>query len=69
VEYFYNISFHIALSATSFEVVYGRPPLPILAYRSWMARTEAADALLHNHDKILAEVRQRLIQAQQLSKY
>ena len=51
-----------------FEVVYGRPPPPILPYRPGTARTEAADALLRSRDDILAEVRQRLIQAQQLSK-
>ena len=67
-EYCYNTSFHTALRATPFEVVYGRPPPPILPYRPGTARTEAADALLRSRDDILAEVRQRLIQAQQLSK-
>jgi uncharacterized protein HemX len=33
-----------------------------------MARMEAFDALLRNRDEILAEVRQHLLQAQQLSK-
>jgi len=32
------------------------------------ARTEVADALLRSQDEVLAEVRQRLLQAQQLSK-
>ena len=49
-------------------MVYGRPPLPILPYKPGTARTEAADALLRSRDEILAEVRQRLLQAQQLSK-
>jgi hypothetical protein len=56
------------LRATPFEVVYGRPPQPILPYRSRSARTEAAAALLRDRDDILAEARQRLIQAQQLAK-
>ena len=49
-------------------MVYGRPPPAILPYRPGTARTEAADALLHSRDEMLAEVRQRLIQAQQLAK-
>jgi hypothetical protein len=56
-EYCYNTSFHIALRTTSFEVVYGRPPLPILPYASGTAKTEAADDLLRSRDKMLAEVR------------
>ena len=51
-----------------FEVVYGRSPPAILLYRPGTARTEAADALLRSRDEMLTEVRQRLIQAQHLSK-
>ena len=64
----YNMSFNNAFRATPFEVVYGRPPPSILPYTLGTARTEAADALLRSRDDILAEVRQRLLQAQQLSK-
>ena len=67
-EYCYNTSFHTALRTTPFEVAYGRPPPPLLPYTSGTARTEAADALLRSRDDILAEVRQRLLQAQELSK-
>ena len=41
---------------------------PLLPYTPSSARTEAADALLRYRDEVLAEVRQRLLQAQQLSK-
>jgi hypothetical protein len=64
VEYCYNTSFHSALRATPFEVVYGRLPQPILPYRADSARTEAAATLLCDRDVILTEARQRLIQAQ-----
>jgi transposase InsO family protein len=67
-EYCYNTSFHTALRATPFEVVYGRPPPPILPYKPGTAWTDAADTLLRSRDEILVEVRQRLLQAQQLSK-
>jgi hypothetical protein len=49
-------------------VVYGRPPPPILPYKPGTAWTDAADTLLRSRDEILVEVRQRLLQAQQLSK-
>jgi hypothetical protein len=68
VEYCYNTSFHSALRATPFEVVYGRPPQLIMPYRAGSARTEAAATLLRGHDAILTEARQRLIQAQQLAR-
>jgi len=67
-EYCYNTSFHTALRATPFEVVYGRPPPPMLPYTPGTTRTEATDALLRSRDEVLAEVRQRLLRAQQLSK-
>ena len=67
-EYCYNTSFHTALRATPFEVVYGRPPPALLPYKPGTARTETADALLRSRDEVLAEVHQRLVQAQQISK-
>lgn len=67
-EYCYNTSYHSALRTTPFEVVYGRPPPPIVPFQLEAARTEAAAELLRGRDEILAEVRQRLLQAQQLSR-
>jgi hypothetical protein len=57
-EYYCNTSFHTALHATPFEVVYGRPPPPILPYTVGSAKTEATDALLRSRDEMLAEVHQ-----------
>jgi hypothetical protein len=68
-EYCYDTSYHSALRAMPFEVVYGRPPPPILPVDPATARTEAAGELLRSRDEMLAEVRQRLIQAQQLAKH
>ncbi|SPT16744.1 unnamed protein product [Triticum aestivum] len=62
-EYCYNTSYHSALRATPFEVVYGRPPPPILPVDPATARTEAAGELIRTRDEMLAEVRQRLLQA------
>jgi hypothetical protein len=49
-------------------VVYGRPPPPLLPYTVGVARTVAVDNLLRERDELLAEVRERLLQAQQVSK-
>jgi hypothetical protein len=49
-------------------VVYGRPPPSILPYQPESAQAAAAEELLRDRDDILAEVRQRLVQVQQLSK-
>jgi hypothetical protein len=67
-EYCYNTSFHTALRATPFEVVYGRPLPPLLPYEPGSAKTEVVDTLLSSRDEVLEEVRQRLLQAQQVSK-
>lgn len=68
MEYCYNTSFHSILRAMPFEVVYGRPTPPILSYRPGTDKTETTDVLLRSRDEVLTEVRQRLVQAQQLSK-
>ena len=62
-EYCYNTSYHSALRTTPFEVVYGRPPPAMLPYEPGTARSEVAGDLLRTHDDILAEARQRLLQA------
>ena len=67
-EYCYNTSFHTALRATPFEVVYGRPPPAILSYMAGSTRMDMVDGLLRDRDEVLAEIRERLLQAQQLSK-
>ncbi|XP_020200029.1 uncharacterized protein [Aegilops tauschii subsp. strangulata] len=65
----YNTSYHSALRATPFEVVYGRPPPPILPVDPATAQTEVAGDLMRRRDEMLAEVWQRLLQAQQLAKH
>jgi hypothetical protein len=67
-EYCYNTSYHTALQASPFEVVYGRPPPPLLPHHAGAAQTEAVDAMLRDRDAFLEEVRERLLQAQQYAK-
>ena len=66
-EYRYNTSFHTALRAVPFQVVYvvyGQPPPPLLLYTAGTAGTDKVDHLLHERDDFLREVRERLLQAQ-----
>ena len=62
--YCYNTWFHSALKTSLFEVVYGRPPPPLLPHQEGAATTKAMDVLLRDRDAFLEEVRERLLQAQ-----
>jgi transposase InsO family protein len=68
-EYCYNTSFHSALRTTPFQVVYGRPPPPLIPYELATARTTTVDALLQERDEFLADVKARLLQAQEYAKH
>jgi hypothetical protein len=63
-EYCYNTSYHSALKATPFQVVYGRPPPSIPPYQIGSAQTETVDTMLADKDEFMAEVQTRLSQAQ-----
>jgi hypothetical protein len=67
-KYCYNTAFHSALRATSFQVVYGRPPPPLVPYEPSSARIVTVDTLLQDLDAFLADVRERLLQAQAYTK-
>ena len=67
-EYCFNTSYQTALRATPFEVVYGRPPPTLVQYDPGMARVVAVDKQLQHRDTFLAEIRDRLLQAQDYMK-
>jgi hypothetical protein len=67
-EFCYNTSFQSALRATPFEVVYGRPPPPLVSYMPGSAKVAAVDRQLRDRDVFLAEIRDRLQLAQDLMK-
>lgn len=56
---------HTVISTTPFEVVYGPPPPAILPYTAGSARMDTVDALLSERDSFLADVCDRLLQAQE----
>jgi len=68
-EYCYNTSFQTALRATPFEVVYGRAPPPIVPYEQGQSRVPAVDRQLKDRDTFLAEIKERLLHAQDLMKH
>jgi hypothetical protein len=60
-EFCYNTSFQSALKTTSFNVVYGRDPPPLLKYQAGMSSVAAVDAQLKERDEFLGEIHQRLL--------
>ena len=67
-EYVYNTAYHTALRSSPFQVVYGRPPPTLLPYTPSTASTTTVDTLLQDRDAFIADVRERLLQAQQHAK-
>jgi hypothetical protein len=65
VEFCYNSSYQQSLKTSLFELVYGRPLPSIRTYAPGDARLPAVDRALRDRDEFLAEVRDRLEQAQQ----
>jgi hypothetical protein len=64
VEFCFNTSFQSALRTTPFKVVFGRDPPTLLSYQPGSARVVALDKQLQHRDEFLAEIRERLLQAQ-----
>ena len=67
-EYCYNSSYQSALQTTPFQVVYGKPPPTLLSYEPGVARVVALDRQLQERDVFLADIRERLLQAQDYMK-
>ncbi|WVZ83528.1 hypothetical protein U9M48_030666 [Paspalum notatum var. saurae] len=62
-------AYHPQSDVTSpFRVVYGREPPSLRPYDGFSARLPAVDQQLHDRDEFLAEIRDRLEQAQQYQK-
>jgi hypothetical protein len=68
VEYCYNMSYQSALKTTPFQVVYGRPPPPLISYTAGRVKVQALDRQLVDWDVFIQEIRERLRHAQDLMK-
>jgi hypothetical protein len=66
-EFCYN-SYHSALKATPFQVVYGREPPPVPPYQVGNAQIETVDVMLAERDEFLSEIKTRLTQAQEYAR-
>jgi hypothetical protein len=53
---------------TPFQVVYGRPPPPMIPFQAGSARVAVVDCQLRDRDTFLAEIKDRLLQVQALMK-
>lgn len=67
-EYCYNTSFHTSLRTSPFRVIYGREPPALLPFTAGAARTETVEAMMQERNAFLADVRDHLLQAQQLAR-
>jgi len=67
-EYCFNMSYQSALRTTPFQVVYGREPPTLASYQPGLARVVAVDKQLQHRDVFLAEIKERLLQAQDYMK-
>jgi hypothetical protein len=67
-EYCYNTSFQTALRATPFQVVYGREPPSLITYEPGLSKVPAVDQQLRDRDAFLADIRDRLLHAQEFMK-
>lgn len=65
-EFCYNSSYQSALKCSPFKVVYGRDAPPMVSYQAGDSKSKVAaiDAQLQDRDEFLAEIKDRLVQAQ-----
>jgi hypothetical protein len=64
-EYWYNTTFHISIGKTPFEVVYGRPPPPLLRFLSNETKVAAVALELSERDEALKQLKLHLLRAQE----
>jgi hypothetical protein len=63
-EFCYNSSFQSGLWTTLFHVVYARPPPSLMKYEAGSSRVAGVDVQLQERDEFLAQIRERLLLAQ-----
>ncbi|PKU61934.1 putative mitochondrial protein [Dendrobium catenatum] len=67
-EYWYNTCYHTAIQFTPFRILYGRDPPPLVNYQKGTTPVYLVDQYLEERDKVLGELREHLLRAQQIMK-
>jgi hypothetical protein len=67
-EFYYNTSFQTTLHTTPFNVVCRCDPLTLLSYEQGQSRVPSVDTQLVERDSFLAEIKERLLHAQEIMK-
>lgn len=64
-QYWYNTSFHCSAGMSPFQIVYGREPPSLITYYSNENDIPDIASLLQQRDKVLQQLKQNLVKAQQ----
>ncbi|TYK26803.1 disease resistance protein [Cucumis melo var. makuwa] len=63
-EPWYNTTFHSSARTTSFQIVYGRPPPPLVHYRDRKSNNNSVEQLLKERDLVINALKENLLIAQ-----
>ncbi|TYK23013.1 disease resistance protein [Cucumis melo var. makuwa] len=63
-ELWYNTTFHASVKTMPFQVVYGRPPPPLVRYRDRKSNNNSVEQLLKERDLVISALKENLLIAQ-----
>ncbi|KAA0033720.1 hypothetical protein IC582_013177 [Cucumis melo] len=63
-ELWYNTTFHASVKTMPFQVVYGRPPPPLVRYKDRKSNNNSVEQLLKERDLVISALKENLLIAQ-----